>query len=31
MRGLGAAAAADHVDPVLDDEALEPLRELGGA
>ena len=28
---LGAAAAADHADPILDHKALEPLRELGGA
>ena len=31
VRRLGAAAAADDVDPVLEHEALEPLRELGGA
>ena len=31
VRDIGAAAAADHVDPVLDDKAFEPLRQLGGA
>ena len=29
MRNVGAAAAADHRDPVLDDKALEPLRQFG--
>ncbi len=28
--GLGAAAPADHVDPVLDHKAFEPLRQFGG-
>ena len=31
VRRLGAAAAADQADPVFQHEALEPLRELGGA
>ncbi len=31
VRGVGAAAAADHRDAVLDDKALEPLRQFGGA
>ena len=30
VRHLGAAAAADHVDAVLEHKALEPLRQLGG-
>src|SRR6185369_17232007 len=28
VRRLGAAATPDHVDPVLEDKALEPLLEL---
>ena len=31
MRGRGAAAAADQVEPVLGDEALHPGRHLGGS
>ena len=31
MHDFGAAAAADHGDAVLDDEAFEPLRQFGGA